>query len=100
MLKTKDVFRSQVKKKTQCHFKDMTFGLEMELPDEGSTWDSDETTKEVWRGRTTEKWTWERRAASGLHLLGVSAAVISFQQFTGHLNGLNIQGNEFEKSII
>jgi len=78
----------------------MTFGLEMELPDEGSTWDSDETTKEVWRGRIAEKWTWERRAASGLHLLGVSVMVISFQQFTGHLNGLNIQRNEFEKSII
>lgn len=61
MVKTKDVFRSQVKKKTQCHFKDMTFGLELELPDVGSTRDSDETTKEVRRGRTTGKQTWERR---------------------------------------
>lgn len=57
MVKTKDVFRSQLKKKKmRCHFKDMTFGLEMELPDTGSAQDSDETTKEVWRGRTTEKW--------------------------------------------
>ena len=71
----------------------MTFGLEMELPDKGSTQNSDETTKEVWRGRTTAKWTWDRRAASGLHLLGVSVTVIGFQQFTGHLNGLNIQRN-------
>ena len=58
MVKTKDVFRSQLKKKEmQSHFKDMTFGLEMELPDKGSTQNSDETTKEVWRGRTTAKWT-------------------------------------------
>lgn len=58
MVKTKDVFRSQLKKnEMQCHFKDMTFGLEMELPDKGSTQDSDETTKDVWRGRTTAKWT-------------------------------------------
>lgn len=39
----------------------MTFGLELELPDVGSTRDSDETTKEVRRGRTTGKQTWERR---------------------------------------